>query len=219
MPTHSLLLNNTLNEISNAIDKTGYVIIENAFSDKLLNQLYQRISSLNPNELREAKVGRGSKSNLVKKIRSDKTCWLENNHATDRKYLSLMDKLQSYLNRHLFLGLCEYECHYAVYEAETYYKKHLDVLGNKTETYPDKQTIANKNRVVSSILYLNKNWNHHDGGELRLFDKHSDALLKTIYPEKGRLVLFLSEEFPHEVITTTRIRYSITGWFRILNSI
>jgi SM-20-related protein len=38
-------------------------------------------------------------------------------------------------------------------------------------------------------------------------------------PKNGTLVLFLSEEFPHEVLVAKKTRYSIAGWFRINNSI
>jgi SM-20-related protein len=219
MPTHSLLFDNTLNEITAAIAKTGYIIIENAFSEELLKQLYLRITSLNSNDLQHAKVGRDSKSKLITSIRSDKTCWLDEKHEIDHKYLTLMDTLRSQLNASLFLGLFEYECHFAIYEVGTYYKKHLDVLGNNPETYPTELKIRNKNRVVSSILYLNQNWNNNNGGELLLFDKDTGSILKTIYPKNGRLVLFLSEEFPHEVRLTKQTRYSITGWFRVNESI
>jgi SM-20-related protein len=32
------------------------------------------------------------------------------------------------------------------------------------------------------------------------------------------LVVFLSEEFPHEVLPTATDRYSIAGWFRVNTS-
>jgi len=34
----------------------------------------------------------------------------------------------------------------------------------------------------------------------------------------NRLVIFLSEEFPHEVLPANTHRYSIAGWFRVNNS-
>jgi SM-20-related protein len=34
-------------------------------------------------------------------------------------------------------------------------------------------------------------------------------------PQGGTLAVFLSEEFPHEVLAANRTRYSIAGWFRV----
>ncbi|MFT6394425.1 MAG: SM-20-related protein [Methylophilaceae bacterium] len=35
-----------------------------------------------------------------------------------------------------------------------------------------------------------------------------------ILPKSGRIVLFLSAKFWHEVLPATRERLSLTGWFR-----
>jgi SM-20-related protein len=35
-----------------------------------------------------------------------------------------------------------------------------------------------------------------------------------IFPEGGKLVVFLSGESPHEVLPTNKERISITGWFK-----
>jgi SM-20-related protein len=40
-----------------------------------------------------------------------------------------------------------------------------------------------------------------------------------VLPSFGTIVVFLSEEFPHEVLPAKRDRYSIAGWFRLNNSI
>jgi len=39
-----------------------------------------------------------------------------------------------------------------------------------------------------------------------------------VLPQLGTLVVFLSEEFPHEVLAAQRDRYSIAGWFRVNSS-
>mgnify|MGYP003114011607 CR=1 FL=1 len=39
-----------------------------------------------------------------------------------------------------------------------------------------------------------------------------------VSPRLGTLVVFLSEEFPHEVLPAARDRYSIAGWFRVNTS-
>jgi SM-20-related protein len=40
-----------------------------------------------------------------------------------------------------------------------------------------------------------------------------------VTPLMGTLVLFLSEDFPHEVLPATRDRYAIAGWYRINTSV
>ena len=42
-----------------------------------------------------------------------------------------------------------------------------------------------------------------------------DAEIVRVLPEFATLVVFLSEDFPHEVLPATRDRYSVTGWFRL----
>ena len=41
----------------------------------------------------------------------------------------------------------------------------------------------------------------------------------SITPSFGTIVVFLSEEFPHEVLPAMRDRYAIAGWFRLNSSI
>ncbi|MEX0883139.1 MAG: 2OG-Fe(II) oxygenase, partial [Cyclobacteriaceae bacterium] len=73
-----------------------------------------------------------------------------------------------------------------------------------------------KYRIVTVILYLNESWNEEDGGALRMYFKGVDGLEKDedFFPLGGRLVAFISDEVPHEVLPTQKERYSITGWFR-----
>mmetsp|Transcript_30890 Transcript_30890/g.37624 ORF Transcript_30890/g.37624 Transcript_30890/m.37624 type:complete len:307 (+) Transcript_30890:71-991(+) len=77
-------------------------------------------------------------------------------------------------------------------------------------------------RKLTCILYLNPDYEPDHGGELRLVlgDEHSHLDLT---PEGGRMVLFWSDEIPHEVlpcaphqskddITTRYDRYALTVW-------
>jgi len=52
---------------------------------------------------------------------------------------------------------------------------------------------------------------------LRIYDDNEQFLMD-VSPKGGRLVLFLSEEFPHEVLPANQERYSIAGWFRVNGS-
>lgn len=115
------------------------------------------------------------------------------------------EQLRQYLNRELYLGLFDFECHYAHYPQGAFYKKHYDAFQGSS------------NRRLSTVLYLNPNWLPEDGGELILYTNDGDTVLETVLPKFGNMVIFLSEEFPHEVLPTNRSRYSLTGWFRINN--
>ncbi|MDG1995352.1 MAG: 2OG-Fe(II) oxygenase [Emcibacteraceae bacterium] len=106
------------------------------------------------------------------------------------------------MNKELFLGLTSIESHYARYEKGGFYKKHVDAFSGTT------------NRKVSIVLFLNDHWNPADEGELKLFvgQEHDKQIL--IKPQLGTLVIFMSDEVPHEVLKTNCTRYSIAGWFR-----
>ncbi|HEK0779309.1 TPA: 2OG-Fe(II) oxygenase, partial [Proteus mirabilis] len=92
--------------------------------------------------------------------------------------------------------------HFACYEKGAFYKKHLDAFKE------------NVTRRLTTVLYLNDEWAPQDGGELVIYDL-DDNQLATVAPQGGRLVVFLSEQFPHEVLPTHKERISIAGWFRV----
>lgn len=120
-----------------------------------------------------------------------------------RTYLNQMHTLKDALNQHLFMNLHEIETHLAVYPIGSYYAKHLDQFS---------QGEGFQKRQLSSVLYLNHNWRLDDGGALRLH--LSDSQYIDIAPTAGKLVLFLSPQFWHEVLPAKRLRASLTGWFK-----
>ena len=95
-----------------------------------------------------------------------------------------------------------FEAHYAVYEPDGFYKRHLDSFRGA------------RNRVLSSVLYLNRDWHASDGGQLRIYAPDSEGVVETVQPEFGTLAVFLSEDIPHEVVPARRERFSIAGWHR-----
>ena len=121
-------------------------------------------------------------------------------------FLAQMESLRSGLNERLFLGLFDYESHYAIYDAGMGYAKHLDVLQGK------------KNRILSTVLYLNQNWQEGDGGELDVYDANGETVIATVQPRLGTMIIFLSETFPHAVRLSNNTRRSIAGWFRVNGS-
>ena len=79
---------------------------------------------------------------------------------------------------------------------------------------PSDWSLGEANRVLSVVAYLNSSWSQDDGGELVLYRDEQDAEGIKVTPLNGTLVIFLSEEFPHEVLPANRDRYSVAGWFR-----
>jgi SM-20-related protein len=71
-----------------------------------------------------------------------------------------------------------------------------------------------KNRVVTTVYYLNENWSEDDGGELVIYDEDNNYLTK-VTPHANTLIVFLSDKFPHEVLPAKKKRFSIAGWFRV----
>ena len=112
------------------------------------------------------------------------------------------------INRRLFMGVCDYECHFAHYNIGAFYKKHVDAFSANKKT-------GQSNRVISTVLYLNETWQQENGGELVIYGEDGEQVVEKILPEFGKFIIFLSEKFPHEVLPATRARKSIAGWFRV----
>jgi SM-20-related protein len=178
----------------------GFVAVENSLSPVVrirLDDVCRESAAFAP-----AGVGRGSQRMQDAGIRGDVIRWLDDSKAADHSFLTMMEELRIGLNQQLFLGLLHYESHYAVYGVGAHYDRHLDTLSGK------------QNRLLSTVVYLNDEWAPADGGELLLYRSGNASAIATILPKPGLMVLFLSEEFPHEVLAAKKCRHSIAGWFR-----
>lgn len=198
-----LLPDDTLCEkITNALVGPGYLILDHSVPDEVLRGLSELLFQYESEGLKAAGIGRGKDFHQDQQVRGDSIRWLTSDNSSEATYLYWMDHLRKRLNQELFLGLQDYESHFAIYPAGAFYQKHLDAFK------------GNPGRKISTVLYLNQNWNVSSGGELVLYDAE-DEPLQTIIPQYGRLVIFLSEMFPHEVKPASAIRRSIAGWFKI----
>ncbi|MEE3633296.1 2OG-Fe(II) oxygenase [Pseudomonas sp. AL 58] len=152
-------------------------------------------------DLAPAAVGRGASQEVREGIRGDHIQWIEpgESEACDQ-YLGVMDSLREAMNRSLFLGLEDFECHFAFYPPGAFYRQHLDRFRDDDR------------RMVSAVLYLNEAWLPENGGQLRMSLK--GGVEHDVQPTGGCLVVFLSGDIPHEVLPATRDRLSLTGWFR-----
>jgi len=152
-------------------------------------------------ELAPAAVGRGPAQEIREGIRGDQIQWLEPGESTAcDAYLQLMGTLRESLNRGLFLGLEDFECHFALYPPGAFYRKHVDRFRDDDR------------RMVSAVVYLNDAWLPEHGGQLRMYLEQGREY--DVAPTGGSLVVFLSGEVPHEVLPAMRDRLSLTGWFR-----
>lgn len=161
-------------------------------------------------EFRAAAIGRAQARQQQAAIRSDATHWLDGATPAQRAFLNVMEELRAVLNSRLYLGLFDYEAHYAHYPPGAFYRRHLDVFRTTAAT------LDKPRRVLSTVFYLNDDWCADDGGELLLWDA-ADRAIARIEPRAGSAVFFLSDEMPHEVLPARVDRYSIAGWFRALS--
>ena len=195
-------------QIAVAIERRGYIVMDGALPPVLLDALFVHLRGLADTGLTRAGIGREGDHQLNRFVRGDETRWLDSAEPAGGDFLAWMEQLRLGLNRRLFLGLFDYEAHYARYAPGAFYRRHLDAF----EGGP-------RNRVLSTVLYLNPNWGPGDGGEMVIYGRDGEAVIETVQPFYGRLAVFLSERFPHEVLPTNCSRYSIAGWFRVNNSL
>lgn len=184
----------------------GYVIVPNFIDPATITELYHYAQQLGPTDWQQAGVGRADQYTTNTAVRQDKIRWLSRDIACEAAYLTVMNELRLLINYELFMGLFDYECHLAHYPPGAFYRKHVDAFKGRS------------NRILTSVLYLNPDWQANDGGELVIYADDGSSLA-TVLPQAGQLVLFLSERFVHEVLPGQRDRFSITGWFRHNNSI
>ena len=196
-----------LDHISQEIYSNSYVVVDN-FVDEAFRKalLKEQTNLLNQGQFTKAAVGKGDQKQVRAEIRSDEVLWMDPTALSPLQsiFWEKVAEVQQVLNRRCFLGLKSFEGHFARYPIGSFYKRHLD------------QFHAVPHRIVTVILYLNESWTEADGGQLRMYFPQEDGSerVEDVLPLGGRLVVFLSEEIPHEVLPTLKERISITGWLR-----
>ena len=189
--------------IADALAVAGWHVCADYISPALTSQLAADVQpNLAQGRFRPAGTGAGV-PRLRPDVRGDSILWLDRADASEpqREVLDRFEQLRQALNRELQLGLFDFECHYAVYPAGAFYRRHLDRVAGDSSS------------VLSCVLYLNRDWGQGDGGALRLH-LPGDCGHLDIAPRGGTLVTFLSERFEHQVLPAARQRVSLTGWFR-----
>lgn len=195
--------------VLDALPEPGYVVLPGFLPASLVAALRDELRELDvAGRFHAAGIGRGAAQQVQRAIRGDRIAWLA---AADmpaaKAYLAIMDDLRKTLNREYFLGLAEYEAHYACYEPGSGYGRHID----RHASMPGE---GQGQRVISTVCYVNEaGWPADAGGELVLFADGERPPLK-VGPEAGTLVVFRSDNLAHEVLPAQRQRLSIAGWMR-----
>jgi SM-20-related protein len=189
------------------IEKEGHAHILNVLDAKALGSINRFIDG-HKEDFSPALIGKGENRQRQIQIRGDYTHWIDplSPPTEFTPLIILLEEIKREVNRRLFLGLKELECHLALYPAGTFYKKHLD------------RHESESSRALSFVFYLHEEWRPEDGGELTIYDTKG-AMIEEVKPLPGSLVCFLSSEFPHEVKTSYKERRSLTGWMhtKIIN--
>jgi SM-20-related protein len=180
-----------------------YSIIDDFFSIDQVNLLRASLLQKHEeNEFKKAAIGNQFTEKIIKTIRGDFISWIDESTANEAEkiFFNKIDHFTNYLNSTCYLGICQKEFHYALYPKNTFYKRHLDTFQN------------DDSRKLSIVCYLNsEDWQKDFGGELVIY-KDTEEI--TIYPLKGRMVVFESQLLEHEVKTVVQNRLSITGWLK-----
>ncbi len=193
-----------IDSLCTGLSDSGYICIDSLMGvDLWQEQSIAAEKSFHNNQMVQASIGTKKATITNKSVRSDMTQWIDFPAASP--IYEFLEVLRLELNKQLFLGLESWECHYAAYTPGAFYKKHFDQVFSKTHDLPNKSQ-----RILTFILYLNRNWESQNGGELILYTNP----LQKIEPVGGRFVLFRSELIEHEVLLTHKTRFSLTGWFR-----
>lgn len=189
-----------LDYIVDGLAEYNFAVVDHFLPQDLTQQLLESLLQLREEgELKKAGVGKQQNFQVDKTIRGDYIKWIDSKTAKKiiHEFLEKIEALRQYLNRTCYLGLKDYESHFAVYPPGTFYQRHADRFQQ------------NAHRIITFVYYLNPEWKEEDGGILRLY-LPGDAI-KDVVPVAGRLACFRSE-VEHEVLLAHKTRCSITGW-------
>ena len=213
----------------------GYAVIPNFLPADLVSKLNADVTSLRSNsKFNVARIGQDATNKLNTDIRVAETCFIGRSKlqecpdaARERLYDALdgvrgdlsgnseLDELSSSSGELIkaapALDSTLSELLYAFYPQGGFYRRHRDAI-------PGSASVL---RCYSLLLYLSENWTPEDEGCLRMhFDSGGDFLPEgeepnfiDVEPKGGTLVLFKSDQVPHEVLDTKSQRTAVVGWY------
>ena len=183
----------------------GFAVVEDAFPGEFLDALAAEArAAWREGDYHPAGIGR--EADRQPEVRADHILWLDPAAPTalQGRYLGALEELGSAIRRQLYLPVHEVEAHFAIYPPGAFYHRHLD------------QFQQMPHRLVSCLLYLNRDWQVENGGQLRLYHSGEEGreVAVDVWPEHGTFVCFLSDRIEHAVLPTTRPRASLAAWLR-----
>ena len=213
----------------------GYAIIPNFLPADLVSRLNADVSSLRSNsKFNVARIGQDATNKLNTDIRVAETCFIgrtklqDSPDAAREQLYDALDGVRDDLSGNSVLDETSTttgelikaapaldstlsELLYAYYPQGGFYRRHRDAI-------PGSASVL---RCYSLLLYLNENWTPEDEGQLRMhFDSGGDFLPEgedpnyiDVEPKGGTLVLFKSDQVPHEVLDTKSQRAAVVGWY------
>ncbi|KAI0210515.1 Egl nine-like protein 1 [Lamellibrachia satsuma] len=195
--------------VSRALKCDGYCVLDGIVSDPLCDKVLREVLTLE--RAGALKPGQLAGDNVVNRsIRSDKIMWFEGTELGNPAICTLltqyMDSIVGGLNAHLggehtIKG--KTKAMITCYPGDgTAYMKHID-------------NPSHDGRIITCIMYLNKNWDvKTQGGLLRLFPSSRPGDYVDIAPIMNRMILFWSDSRnPHEVQPSFDNRYAVTLWY------
>lgn len=189
-----------MEQLSDQLFEKGFGVWDNFIPSSLVSDLNKLAQQLYQNNcFKKAGVGASYMNTIDKSVRGDHIYWIDqhSDQPAIQDFVLQLNDLLNYLNHRCYAGVRDFEMHFAIYPVGTHYQKHIDQLQ------------INGQRMFSVICYLNEDWVPTDGGCLRLYLENESL---TIEPVGGRLVIFKSDQIPHEVLTTNSERVALTGW-------
>ena len=142
------------------------------------------------------------------RIRADALLWLRPpaaagvDLAADRPgivaLLAQLDAMREALSEVAMQRLVDVEVMATCYPPGGRYVRHVDRFADGSS------------RQFTFVYFLNPDWLRTDGGALRVLTPER----RRIAARLDRLVLFHTPEVFHQVLTTHRPRYAVTGWFK-----
>jgi SM-20-related protein len=200
------------------------VVIKDNLFDDIITSLYEEVNVLKQ-FLRPAKMNRGDQTWGNEDIRGDSLCWITPELCQEKG----LTNLQLFLSRILTeCALCfeeilrlknDYNFQFALYPGKGEgYHRHRDA-------FPTTASSTSVSRQLTCILYLNRDWETSDGGQLRVFTNPGVTINGgddafdfwglhgcDIYPTFGRLVIFRSALVEHAVLPCFYERMALTLW-------
>lgn len=205
IPVMTQVLEEKFEKLVDNLAANGYAVVDHFISDDEVAALLQEIrSKFEGGEFKRAGFGRKESYKVDDDVRGDHIHWIDREDLAGRhSYFNKIDELIRYINRTCYMGLKDYEMHFAIYPKGSHYVRHIDQLKNTSR------------RKLSVVCYLNPGWTERNGGNLKLYVEDAvtgEETTVNVLPVAGRLVCFESSKLEHEVEEATQDRYSITGW-------